>query len=282
LCRESKGRRKLKDVEVPPFPTANYDPLAVDAKKWPIMAIILAARAWFDAAHCRRSTTYSLLGACAIGYCGFFFPSKGDVMRIVTLVGALILCATPTAWAVDSELVRNEKRSAENLKGKEFVRFDGETLILAFEQKNDSGTIKEYIPEGESLHRWTKLAAVYEYPDLNDPQAVVDALVKRLNERNADIPFDVQTDSKTGAVIVDFIIWPKEAASPDVADFVEYNVFKYQPQVGGGLIAQQFAIRQYKDIPGFLAKMRPAKDRLMKEMIDEGLTMPSGKSVLVD
>jgi hypothetical protein len=63
---------------------------------------------------------------------------------------------------------------------------------------------------------------------------------------------------------------------------VEYNVFKYQAKQGGGLTAQQYAIRQYKDIPGFLAKLRPEKERLMKEMIGEGLVMPSGKSRIVD
>jgi hypothetical protein len=201
-------------------------------------------------------------------------------MRLPTIVIAIFFCATSAAWSAGPDAMRVATKP--DTMEKEVIRFDNTTLVLAFQQQKNGDTIKEYIPQGETLERWTKLAALYEYPDLNDPQAVVDALVKRLAERNADIPYDVRTDSKTGAIIVDFIIWPEEAASADVAEYVEYNIFKYQAKPGGGLTAQQYAIRKYKDIPGFLAKLRPEKDRLLKAMTSDGLEMPSGKSSLVE
>lgn len=196
------------------------------------------------------------------------------------LTATLLLLATATATsAIEPTQTRGQHN--QETKSKEVVRFDGQTLPLAFQNNNNGDTIKEYIPAGETLEHWTKLAALYEYPGLDDPQAVVDALVERLKERGADIPYDVRTNSQTKAVIVDFLIWPEGAATPQDAEYVEYNIFRYEPKRGGGLTAQQYAIRSYDNTREFVANLRTSKTRLIEQMTNEGLTMPSGKSSIV-
>ena len=70
---------------------------------------------------------------------------------------------------------------------------------------------------------------------------------------------------KTGEVIADFITWP-----PDQA-FVEFNIFKYSRKPGGGLIAQQYALREYRDTTTFLKEFKPVRARLVDLMAKGGL-----------
>jgi hypothetical protein len=200
-------------------------------------------------------------------------------MQLRSIITLTLLAITSIASAADPAPKRTITRET---RPKESIRFDGHTLVLAFQDNNNGNTIKEYIPAGETLERWTRLAALYEYPDLDDPQAVVDALVERLKRRGSDIPYDVRTDSRTKAVTVDFLIWPEGAAKPENAEYVEYNIFRYEPKRGGGLQAQQYAIRSYDNKFDFVKNLRNWKDRLVRQMTDEGLTMPSGKSTIVE
>jgi hypothetical protein len=200
-------------------------------------------------------------------------------MQLRSIITLILLGTTLVVSAADPTSKRSISRDP---KPKEVIRFDGNSLVLAFQNNNNGDTIKEYIPAGETLERWTKLAALYEYPNLDDPQAVVDALVARLKARGSDIPYDVRTDPRTKAVIVDFVIWPEGAAKPEDAEYVEYNIFRYESKRGGGLTAQQYAIRRYTDTQGFITNLRTWKDRLVQQMTNEGLTMPSGKSSIVE
>jgi len=147
--------------------------------------------------------------------------------------------------------------------GKETVTFDGQTLIFAFQGENPGESLKEYIPQGETLTSWTRLASIREYPKLNDPMAVVANLVSFLKQQNPKAPSKTMQNSVTGEVVVDFVTWTNE--------FAEFNVFKYAKKPGGGLIAQQYAVREYKDQIGFLKNLRPLRERLVDLMMKEGL-----------
>lgn len=200
-------------------------------------------------------------------------------MQLRSIVTLILLGTISVAAAADPAPKRTITRET---KPKEVVQFDGHSLVLAFQNNNNGDTIKEYIPAGETLERWTKLAALYEYPNLDDPQAVVDGLVEQLKRRGSDIPYNVRTDARTKAVIVDFLIWPEGTTKPENAEYVEYNIFRYEPKRGGGLQAQQYAIRRYENKNDFIENLPIWKDRLVRQMTDEGLTMKSGNSSLVE
>jgi hypothetical protein len=67
------------------------------------------------------------------------------------------------------------------------------------------------------------------------------------------------------ATMVDFVTW-----MPDNS-FAEFNVFKYSKRQGGGLVAQQYALRAYKGITNFLKGLGPVRKRLVDLMATEGL-----------
>jgi hypothetical protein len=151
------------------------------------------------------------------------------------------------------------------------VTFDGRTLVLAWEGENRMERIREYIPENEKLDSWTTLASIRHYPNLNDPKAVVANLVRLLKQKTPKAPSAVQDNANTGEVVVDFVTWP-----PDES-FVEFNVWKYRRADTGGLVAHQYALRDYQDPKGFLRRLKPVRERLVRLMAERGLVL-SGAS----
>lgn len=151
----------------------------------------------------------------------------------------------------------------------ERVVFDGHTLVLAWQGGGPQESIREYIPAGERLESWTKLASIRDYPKLGDPRGVAGNLVRALKQQNPAAQSAVIENPATGEVIVDFVTWPADRA------FVEFNVFKYARKPGGGLVAHQYALREYQDTTGFLRGLAPLRERLVGRMAREGLRVAS-------
>jgi hypothetical protein len=150
---------------------------------------------------------------------------------------------------------------------KESVRFDDEEFVLAWQGSNDGESTKEYLPVGEDLESWKKLAAIREYPELDDPSAAVAAFAKILKEKYPQSPSSIIENPKTGDVIIDFVVWPADGS------FVEFNIFKYSKQAGGGLRAEQYALREYDETEEFLRGLRPVRERLVELMASGGLKL---------
>jgi hypothetical protein len=174
------------------------------------------------------------------------------------------LVASFVVLACVLNVVRAE--SPESPRAVETIQFDGQTLQLAFEGNDPGATIKEFVPAGEKLDSWTKLAAIREFDDLDDPVAYGVATVAELKKKYPLSPSSLIENPKTGSVIVDFVVWP------DDASFAEFNVFLYEKRAGGGLISQQYALRAYNDdAEEFLKNLRPVRERLVDQMAKEGL-----------
>jgi hypothetical protein len=176
-------------------------------------------------------------------------------MRLLMAGVAAILCFQPFVSAED-------KQPAEK---KETVAFDGIELTLAFETRNDKESLKEYLPEGEKLDAWTKLASIREYHNVNDPKAVVDNMIRKLNEQYPGSPSSVLQNRQTGELVVDFVVRPADKS------FIEFNVFRFVAKSGGGVIAHQFALRDAKDPQAFYDNLKPLRDRLVPQMARTGL-----------
>ncbi len=173
-------------------------------------------------------------------------------MHFVVMTFAVVVSSLAVAHAADQPAP-----AADNS-----VQFDGNVLKLASQEEAQGQTLKEYIPDGESLETWTKLASVRQYDNLNDPRAVVTALIEQLKKQYPNSPSSAIQNPTTGEVIVDFVVWPPDGS------FVEFDVFKYRKHAEGGLIAEQYALREYQDVEGFLKGLRPVRERLVELMAD--------------
>lgn len=179
-----------------------------------------------------------------------------DSCRLLIFPCVVAVCAPGFVYADD------------NPEGKkETVSFNGHTLVLAFEGENPSETVKEFLPTGQRLDSWKQLASIRKYPKLDNPKLVAENLVRVLKQQNPEAPHQLTQDPKTGAVVVDFVTWPRNQA------FVEFNVFKYMKTDGGGLVAHQYALRNYDEQEKFLRQLKPLRARLVKLMTEKGLAI---------
>jgi hypothetical protein len=180
----------------------------------------------------------------------------GRSMRHIAALSLLVVGFANFAFADD-----------ENVSvAKETVQFDGQTLELAFTGDDSEATIKEFVPEGEKLDSWTRLAAIREFDELDNPVDYGIATIEQLKKQYPKSPSAIKEDPDTGAVILDFVVWPEDAS------FVEFNVFRLEKRAGGGLVSQQYAVRAYGDAAEpFLKDLASERVRLVGEMTSQGL-----------
>ena len=173
------------------------------------------------------------------------------MLRHALLVAFAAFCAN--AFALDA------------LPGARAVTFDGKRLEHAAEGKTPVELWREFVPPGEKLERWTRLASVREYPTHRDPKALAGELVRALKRSYPDAPSSLIENKATGEVIVDFV------AGPDNGAFTEFNLFRYGMRDAGGVVAQQYALRVYGDAGDFLRGLRAERKRLLELMAKDGL-----------
>ena len=173
-----------------------------------------------------------------------------------TILFSLATIGVGTAlWAQETAKPKTER-----------VVFDDQTFWLAYQESNSDGRVKEYLPRGEKLESWTQLAAFYEFSQPDDPKRAVETFVELIKTRYPDGRFHVLDPSEYGDVTFSFVVWPR------YKEFIEFNVFKYSKKEGGGVRAQQYALREYVEKDRFLRELKPTRDRLVHLMVEQGLS----------
>ncbi|MFZ4733757.1 MAG: hypothetical protein ACOYK7_14555 [Pirellulales bacterium] len=179
--------------------------------------------------------------------------------------GLLIVCVGLCAGQAAGQA---NQAGADGPDGGDVVSFDGQTLVLASQGANDNEQVLEFIPEGEKLDRWTRLASVRVYDKSQDPKALAGGLVKQVKMVYPQAPCALMEHAATGASIVDFVVGPADGS------MVEFNIFKYSRMDDGRVVAEQYAIRRTGDVRGFLAReLKPLRERLLPLMAEEGLRL---------
>jgi hypothetical protein len=169
------------------------------------------------------------------------------------------------AVAVAFALVALPAFALDAFPGARAVSFDGRKLVQAAQGGTAVERWREFLPEGDKLDRWTRLASIREYPTHADPKALALALQATLKRNQPSAPSSFIENKATGEVIVDFIAWPPDRA------FTEFNLFRYGKRDGGGVVAQQYAIRVYGDATTFLRGLKAERVRLLNAMAKDGL-----------
>lgn len=182
-------------------------------------------------------------------------------LHLVVLVAAGMVVGTVSA---DDRLVGTAKTSAPVT-----VDFQGETFQLAYvaESPNpsDGRAINEYLTNGETLDNWTKLIAVFGYPNLNDGREHARNMVRALKVSNPQARYQIHESEDGQRVMLDFITWDAEKS------ITEFNIFIYQKSPDGrGLIANQFALRAYGQEQGlrFMEGLRETRRQSLESVSD--------------
>lgn len=188
-------------------------------------------------------------------------------MRFYSLVLAGLMFIPSIARADDyaASSTSDDKNTADDATQTEQITFDGQKLKLAFDATSEGDTIKEYIPDGEKLQKWTKLASIREYPKLNDAHELAAAVIREVEEKNPKADAHLKQNEETGETVIDFIVWPEDKS------FVEFNVFKFKKNEDGGVASEQYAVREYKEPEKFVQELAALRERLVEKMTEGGL-----------
>jgi hypothetical protein len=108
---------------------------------------------------------------------------------------------------------------------------------------------------------------VRENSNADDPLKFAEGLSRVTKQHNPVAQTAIIHNAEANVAIIDFITWP-----PDVS-FVEFNVFRIEKSGAGGLIAYQYAVREYKDPREFMTGLSSLRQRLQMEMITRGLVV---------
>lgn len=141
----------------------------------------------------------------------------------------------------------------------EKIDFLGLAFRKAFSDKNSEGPFSEYLLKGQTLEAWKKLMGYYEFINLHDAKDAAQTLVKVLKAQNPDFPSDIIYNEATGEAVVDFVTWPKDES------YVEFNVWKYQKNPNGGLIAIQYAERS-SEVEVYFKKLKDHRIKVRDAM----------------
>ena len=205
-------------------------------------------------------------------------------MRSLLLLSAAIFCMATIVRAADEAKPSNQaansktQTAAPKISDKQTpspdaekprIVFDGETFIFAWEGASPTVKIKEFLPAGQNFDNWTRLVAINEYPNVDDPREFAQVMLDSLKQQNPKAGTQLQANDKTGEVVLDFVTWPEDKS------YVEFDVFKFHRLDGGGIVGEQFAQRTYtaeeqKTLHDGLAKL---KQRVLPQMAEHGLPL---------
>lgn len=115
------------------------------------------------------------------------------------------------------------------------LTFEGENynLIFATNKTPSGGWVNKFTRKGETARKWTKLINVHTFPMQKVAQGPTQSMAKLLAGSGlmAQVTYDPQNDIG----MIDYII------AND--DFVEFNIFKYEKNKQGEVVAMQFTFR---------------------------------------
>lgn len=181
-----------------------------------------------------------------------------------TLLFPVLVCLLMTAGTRAAEPQANLPKAS--------VFFDGQIMRLAYGASNDAGSLMEFIPKGQTLENWTRLAAIHTYhSERLGPRKRADAILAQIARTQPKAP-TASFDSPDGRqTVVMFALW--SAGEP----FVEFTVFAFgtagDPDTDVGL---QYSIKKTCTPEVFLQRdFEPLRDRLGKMMLREGLRIRS-------
>ncbi len=120
--------------------------------------------------------------------------------------------------------------------------------------------LREYLPEGESFERWTRLASVRVFKDLKDPVSYLKNVAAAVTKSHPLARYQVLQEEKTKAVILDFTTFPP-ASAPE--QFAEWNLMRAQFVKGKGLVVYQYAMRIYDVGSGASEKLKAERAKMV-------------------
>lgn len=115
-------------------------------------------------------------------------------------------------------------------------------LVRAYAPANSESQLREYLPEGESLERWNRLASVRVLKSEKDPQKYLERVAALVRQSGPAARAEFFRNEQKKQTVLDFITFAPKG-SPE--HFAEWNMMRAKFVKGTGLIVYQYALRLY-------------------------------------
>ena len=124
-----------------------------------------------------------------------------------------------------------------------FITIGDLKLFQAYAPAESPVGLREYIPVGESIDKWTHLASLRVIKDQKDPEAYLTEVATQVAKSNPAARYQFLRNDKTKSLILDFMMFPPASTSPFYA---EWNLMRATFVAGKGLVVYQYAIRIFE------------------------------------
>lgn len=146
--------------------------------------------------------------------------------------------------------------------------FNQTKFFLRFAPKGSEVALREYLPEGQTLEKWTQMLSSRTFSHLNDPKAYALKLARDVVKGDPAARSQVLRSDTSGSYVVDFLVFSPEGSGPR---FAEWNLMRVD-KVSSGLRITQYARRFYKIDDTMPEQILADRTRLLSQL--EKLTLP--------
>jgi hypothetical protein len=115
-------------------------------------------------------------------------------------------------------------------------------LFRAYAPEDSKVDLREYLPEGEALTHWNRLASVRVFKDLKDPKQYLSNVASAVKKSHPSANYRLLQDDKSKELVLDFLTFAPESAPQH---FAEWNLMRAKYVKRKGLIVYQYAMRLY-------------------------------------
>ena len=182
------------------------------------------------------------------------------------MYAALIVCLA-LSTAPDAETQEPSTPALEgspesgDVESGQSIEFDGDTYVEQFEIATPEIRLMEFVRPNETVENWTKLLAVRNFTQLDDPGQSAAAVGKTLQQMQPEAKYRLLEKEDGSEAIIDFITWPADAS------YLEFNIHRYLKKPGlPGLVSYQFAYKFTDTSPESQRKFQELRAKWVDEM----------------
>ena len=128
------------------------------------------------------------------------------------------------------------------LGAKPHINIGSLKLVRAYAPSDSKVQLREYLPEGETLERWNRLASVRILKKEKDPKKYLERVAAMVMKSHPSARAILLMNDEKHTLILDFMMFAPKTAPEH---FVEWNLMKAKYIKGTGLIVYQYAFRIY-------------------------------------
>ncbi|MBP6865851.1 MAG: hypothetical protein KBC32_11375 [Candidatus Didemnitutus sp.] len=115
-------------------------------------------------------------------------------------------------------------------------------LVRAYAPAESESQLREYLPEGENLERWNRLASVRVFAKEKNPQKYLERVADMVRKSSPAARAEFFRNEQKKETVLDFITFAPPGAPEH---FAEWNMMRAKYVKGTGLVVYQYALRLY-------------------------------------